>query len=69
MMGDTYADVKKSAAKLWHLERARIALEIENGMSSSERKSEVNKYWVDIQGERYLQVEEVTYPLGYLKDD
>ncbi|CAF1660399.1 unnamed protein product [Rotaria magnacalcarata] len=69
MMGDTYADVKKSAAKLWHLERARIALEIENGMSSSERKSDVNKYWVDIQGERYLQVEEVTYPLGYLKDD
>ncbi|CAM4825805.1 unnamed protein product [Rotaria magnacalcarata] len=59
MMGDTYTDVKKSATKLWHLERARIALEIENGMSSSERKSDVNKYWVDVKGERYLQVEQV----------
>ncbi|CAM2730355.1 unnamed protein product, partial [Rotaria socialis] len=46
-----------------------MALEVENGMSSSERKSDVNKYWVDIQGERYLQVEDVTYALGYLKED
>ncbi|CAF3609508.1 unnamed protein product [Rotaria socialis] len=59
MMGDTYADVKKSARKLWHLERARMALEIENGMSSSERKSDVNKYWVVVKGERCLQVEQV----------
>ncbi|CAF4011245.1 unnamed protein product [Rotaria magnacalcarata] len=68
MMGDTYADVKKSAAKLWHLERARIALEIENGMSSSERKSDVNKYWVDVKGERYLQVEQVADDRSNLKE-
>jgi len=79
MMGDTYADVKKSAKKLWfvfllmcvcvsssifrHLERARIALDVENGMGTSERKLAVNKYWVDVQGERYLQVEQVNNDL------
>ncbi len=79
MMGDTYADVKKSAKKLWfvfllmcvcvsnsifrHLERARIALDVENGMATSERKLAVNKYWVDVQGERYLQVEQVNNDL------
>ncbi|CAF5052984.1 unnamed protein product [Rotaria magnacalcarata] len=68
MMGDTYTDVKKSATKLWHLERARIALEIENGMSSSERKSDVNKYWVDVKGERYLQVEQVADDRSNLKE-
>ncbi|CAF1286693.1 unnamed protein product [Rotaria sordida] len=58
MMGDTYADVKKSAKKLWHLERARIALYLESGIVKSERHLTNNKYWIDVQGERYLQVEQ-----------
>ncbi|CAF1221511.1 unnamed protein product, partial [Rotaria sordida] len=58
MMGDTYADVKKSAKKLWHLERARIALYLESGIAKSERHLTNNKYWIDVQGKRYLQVEQ-----------
>ncbi|CAF3846045.1 unnamed protein product [Rotaria sp. Silwood1] len=60
MMGDTYTDVKKR-----HLERARIALNIESRMSTSKRQLNINKYWVDVQGERYLQVEQVNDALGY----
>ncbi|CAF4221140.1 unnamed protein product, partial [Rotaria sordida] len=59
MMGDTYKDVKRSARQLWHLERTRIVLDIESGISASKRQSSINKYWVDIQGERYLQVEQM----------
>ncbi len=46
-----------------HLERARIALDVEIGMTTSERKLAVNKYWVDVQGKRYLQVEQVNNDL------
>ena len=42
-----------------HLERARIAIDAENWMSTSERRRSTNKYWVDIRGQRYLQVEQV----------
>ncbi|CAF1032280.1 unnamed protein product [Rotaria sp. Silwood1] len=59
MMDDTYTDVKRSATQLWHLERARIVLDIESEISISKRQSSINKYWVDIRGERYLQVEQV----------
>jgi hypothetical protein len=76
MMGDTYADVKRSAKRLWsvvrplshsfvivpcprHLERTRIALDIERNMSVDDRQSKQNKYWLDLRNERYLQVEQV----------
>jgi hypothetical protein len=52
-----------------HLERARIALDVENGMTTCQRKSQVNKYWVDVKGERYLQVEQVNNDLFYTKND
>ena len=86
MMGDTFADVKKSAKKLWfvdrchrriskyfllifrHLERTRIALDIEQNMSKSERKLKRNKYWVDVRGERFLQVEQIDNELFKQKD-
>jgi len=42
-----------------HLERARIVFAIENEMSTDERKLDENKYWTNVDGERYLQVEEV----------
>lgn len=42
-----------------HLERARIIFAIENEMSWEERKSDKNKYWTTIDGQRYLQVEEI----------
>jgi hypothetical protein len=52
-----------------HLERARIALDIENGISTAERKLKKNKYWVDVQKERYLQVEQVNNNLFYSKNE
>ncbi|CAF3706749.1 unnamed protein product [Rotaria sordida] len=69
MMGDTYADVKKSAKKLWHLERARIALYLESGIAKSERHLTNNKYWIDVQGKRYLQVEQVKNDLSDSMND
>ncbi len=42
-----------------HLERARIVFAIENEMSTEERNLPTNKYWTNIDDERYLQVEEV----------
>ena len=41
------------------MERARIVFAIENEMSTEERDSPKNKYWTNIDDERYLQVEEV----------
>ena len=45
--------------KYRHLERARIVSAIENEMSNEERKLEKNKYWTNVDGQRYLQVEEI----------
>lgn len=42
-----------------HLERARIVFAIENEMSTEERNFPTNKYWTNVDDERYLQVEEV----------
>jgi hypothetical protein len=42
-----------------HLERARIVFAIENEMSTEERNLGTNKYWTNVDNERYLQVEEV----------
>ena len=52
-----------------HLERTRIALDIERNMSIAERKLPRNKYWVVVQGERYLQVEQVNNELFNVKED
>lgn len=41
------------------MERARIVFAIENEMSTEERNLPANKYWTNVDGERYLQVEEV----------
>ncbi|CAF3802067.1 unnamed protein product [Rotaria sp. Silwood1] len=59
MMGDTYGNVIEGATQIWHLERARIVFAIENEMSIDERKLDKNKYWTNVDGQRYLQVEEV----------
>lgn len=41
------------------MERARIVFAIENEMSTEERNFPTNKYWTNVDDERYLQVEEV----------
>ncbi|CAF1556272.1 unnamed protein product [Rotaria magnacalcarata] len=58
MMGDTYGNIIEGATQVWHLERARIVFAIENEMESAERNLPLNKYWTNVDGERYLQVEE-----------
>ena len=52
-----------------HLERARIALDVEKNMATATRKLKVNKYWVNVQGHRYLQVEQVNNDLFHSKTD
>ncbi|UJR21723.1 hypothetical protein I4U23_024800 [Adineta vaga] len=59
MMGDTYGNIIEGATQVWHLERARIVFAIENEMSNEDRNLPSNKYWTNVDGERYLQVEEV----------
>ncbi|CAF1156051.1 unnamed protein product [Adineta steineri] len=59
MMGDTYGNVIESATQIWHLERARIIFAIENEMSIDERILDKNKYWTNVDGQRYLQIEEI----------
>ena len=51
-----------------HLERTRIALDIERNLSEEERTLTKNRYWVDIEGERYFQVERVNSKLFRSKD-
>ncbi|CAF1042683.1 unnamed protein product [Rotaria sordida] len=59
MMGDTYGNIIEDATQVWYLERARIVFAIENEMETEERILPRNKYWTNVDGERYLQVEEV----------
>jgi len=56
MMGDTYGKVNEMAEHTWQLERARIIMALENEMTPEERKLAKNKYFVEILGERYLQI-------------
>lgn len=56
MMGDTYGKVNEMAEHTWQLERARIIMALENEMSPEERKQSKNKYFVEILGQRYLQI-------------
>lgn len=56
MMGDTYSQVNEDAENTWQLERARIIMAIENEMTTAERKNPRNKYFVEISGDRYLQI-------------
>ncbi|CAF1277507.1 unnamed protein product [Adineta steineri] len=67
MMGDTYGNVIEGATQIWHLERARIVFAIENEMTTEERNLPSNKYWTNVDGERYLQVEEIDE--AYIRDD
>jgi len=61
MMGDTYGNVIEGATQIWHLERARIVYAIENEMSTEDRNLDKNKYWTNVDGQRYLQVEEINH--------
>lgn len=38
-------------------------------MPTRQRRLSVNKYWVDVHGERYLQVEQVNNELFHTKDE
>jgi hypothetical protein len=52
-----FSRINEEASQRWHLEWARIIISIENEMSLSQRLQA--KYWVDVEGSRFLQVQEV----------
>lgn len=64
MMGDTYSKVSEAAQQQWLLERARIIITLEHERSAAERESEAGKYWVEIEGLRYMQIEDVSDTWG-----
>ena len=66
-MLSSWKNVSFSRAR--HLERARIVFAIENEMSTEERNLTTNKYWTNIDDERYLQVEEVDDQCFRTEDD
>eukprot|EP00759_Apiculatamorpha_spiralis_P029045 PhF_6_TR31436/c0_g1_i3/m.46112/K04975/TRPV6; transient receptor potential cation channel subfamily V member 6 len=63
MMSSTYASISDDADRVWHLEWARIIFSIENEVSEA---GPMSKYWIEINGKRYLQIIE-TDTEGYLK--
>merc|ERR1719482_1971651 len=59
MMSDTYTAISEAAAGVWFQQRARISFSLEAEMRPEERSDPPNKYWVDVGGQRFLQVMEV----------
>eukprot|EP00300_Choanocystis_sp_HF-7_P009494 c16463_g1_i2.p1 GENE.c16463_g1_i2~~c16463_g1_i2.p1 ORF type:complete len:552 (+),score=120.76 c16463_g1_i2:546-2201(+) len=57
MMGNSFSQLAEKTEKLWRLEKARIIFSIEQQIGQKARES--YKYWIEIDGKRYLQVEEV----------
>ena len=64
-MGDTYSRIVEQAEKRWLLERARLVIDIERGLSDATKESiamEHKRYWIleinnDHPTDRYLQVQ------------
>ncbi len=59
LFGFTYNSIDEESDKIWHLERARIILEIEFEMSDKERKMTRNKYWTEVNGRRFMQIKQI----------
>jgi len=59
MIGDSYGNMMLVAKKRWFLERARQILAIESEMTLEERQDPCNKYWIEFNGQKYTQVEEI----------
>eukprot|EP01126_Amoeba_proteus_P048002 TRINITY_DN5523_c0_g1_i1.p1 TRINITY_DN5523_c0_g1~~TRINITY_DN5523_c0_g1_i1.p1 ORF type:complete len:631 (-),score=144.40 TRINITY_DN5523_c0_g1_i1:133-2025(-) len=58
MMGSTFNAIYDDADKEWQVQWAKIIFSIENEMTDEERCSQDSKYWCDIAGKRYIQVED-----------
>jgi len=57
MVGDTFGDVKGNAQQEWTLSYAEIITSIEAEMSD-EQKQNIKEYWTNIQGKRFLQIQD-----------
>ena len=55
-MGDTYSRILESSKEVWQLEQAQILINIEEEMSKTERKTELEKYQLIIKDDVFLQV-------------
>eukprot|EP01126_Amoeba_proteus_P057560 TRINITY_DN7331_c0_g3_i7.p1 TRINITY_DN7331_c0_g3~~TRINITY_DN7331_c0_g3_i7.p1 ORF type:complete len:400 (+),score=69.62 TRINITY_DN7331_c0_g3_i7:494-1693(+) len=56
MMGSTFNAIYDDADKEWQIQWAKIIFSIENELTDEERMA--NKYWCEIDGKRYLQIED-----------
>jgi len=68
MMGDTFGQTKDDADKVWHMSYADIIVSLESEMTRKEWDDPKKRYWMDIDGRRWLQIEEVN-DTQYLKKD
>jgi len=61
MMGDTFHDVKERASFEWHMAYAQIIMSVESevGHDFWKDESQYEPYWTIVDGNRYLQVQEV----------
>eukprot|EP00997_Jenningsia_sp_PLL12_P009030 NODE_590_length_1580_cov_77.104507_g485_i0.p1 GENE.NODE_590_length_1580_cov_77.104507_g485_i0~~NODE_590_length_1580_cov_77.104507_g485_i0.p1 ORF type:complete len:506 (-),score=147.62 NODE_590_length_1580_cov_77.104507_g485_i0:61-1503(-) len=64
MMGNTFAAVTENAHRVWLLELVRIILSLDNETRSTDTGE---RYWIEIGGEQYYQIEEVGS--GLLSDE
>jgi len=59
MMGDTFNSTKDEADKVWHMSYAQIIVSLESEMSESDLQKEEIRYWLEEDGNKYLQMEEI----------
>jgi len=59
MMGDTFNSTKDDADKIWHMSYAQIIVSLESEMSEADLRNESVRYWMEDEGRKYLQMEEV----------
>jgi len=72
MMGDTYAQIKEESLAIYLQLNAQVVIEMESSMSTSEwDKIKAEKWWIDVQGERYTQSIHTDFEHGedHWKDD
>ncbi|CAK4103427.1 unnamed protein product [Aphanomyces euteiches] len=58
-MGNTYEAIFEASEQQWYAERANIMSSMETALTKAQREKNRTRYAVDLDGERYLQIEYV----------